>query len=298
MNIVLVTNKSPHHKYWVYSLYQNHNVVGIFHPMSKSLQHQKKTSKEFLLRYGWGWLIMKSLSKIYNNVSRYSMEASISREERNFFGDYDQKYEEVSANIRHDVITVNDPQVIQKIKNLNTDVICFLGGDIAGGEIIRAAKIASLNYHSGLSPFYNGAGTIFHAVSDFRPNFCGGTLMYITERIDGGAILSHYLTPIEVGDNAASLFQKGIIGAVKVYNQILTELENGNRPKGVIQQRSLHYLSGWDWTIANDIRLRWFEKSGKMKLYTRKEMIVNYYDSDDCKDDYIASKTLKVILSK
>lgn len=77
---------------------------------------------------------------------------------------------------------MNSTNTIKLIKENNLDVICFLGGDITKKDFINSTKLC-LNYHSGLSPFYNGNKTNFHAVSDFRPNFAGGTLMKIKAKV-------------------------------------------------------------------------------------------------------------------
>ena len=116
------------------------------------------------------------------------MIQQINAAEKTFFKDFEKKYSEIPKEKIVQIETVNDLSLICRIKEKKIDIICFLGGDIAKKEIINAAQICCLNYHSGISPFYNRNKTSFHAVKDFRPNFVGGTLMYLTERIDGGRI--------------------------------------------------------------------------------------------------------------
>jgi len=122
--------------------------------------------------------------------------------------------------------------------------------------------------------------------------------MYITERIDGGAILSHYLTPIDKKDNAASLFMKGIIGSVKLYSQFIDYIDNNKAPQGVIQERTFKYLRNIDWNIINDIKLRIFVKKGFMRKYCRKEKIINYFGLRNNEISKVYSLSLKTILNK
>lgn len=299
-NIVLATGKEPHHKYWAFQLYENHHVVAILHPNPGS--NKGKISKinekvRYNLKYGYTWLFLKLLGQIYNKFSKASRKQEGKKYETIFFQNYLSKYDEIPREIIHNIKSVNDKETIELVNNLDVDVICVLGGDLAKKDFIESAKIASLNFHSGISPFYNGNGTNYWAVSDFRPNFVGGTLMYITERIDGGPIISHYLPPIEEDDHAGSLFMKNIIGAVKLYNNALDSIYKGKKPIGIKQQRSSRYLRAMDWTICQDLRLTYFHKNKMMKNFVRDEHIINYYDGPEG-NSHIFEKTLEVILAK
>ena len=142
----------------------------------------------------------------------------------------------------------NSEEVINLIAKKKIDVVCFLGGGIANNDLINSPNIACLNFHSGISPYYNGSKTIFHALSDFRPNFCGGTLMKMSEKIDGGDILLHYLIPINEKSTPGEIFVQGIIGSVKLYKIALNKISS-NMYKGVPQSTSYKYLRNIDWNI-------------------------------------------------
>jgi folate-dependent phosphoribosylglycinamide formyltransferase PurN len=291
LNIALVTNKKLHHKFWSSQLYENHNVKLIIHPSSKSKNLKDKIfgSKNFL------WSVLKILSIFYNKFSSSSFSKQLERGQESYFKEYEKEYLKIDKHIIHNVNSVNDPSTIQLFKNNNIDVICFLGGDIVKKIFFDSLDALCLNFHSGISPFYNGNKTVFQAVSDFRPNFAGGTLMKMNEKLDGGAILSHYLTPIRKKDNAADLFLKGIIGSVKLYSDALSNIDlvkNG----GVTQERSFKYVRNLDWTILNDVRLNNFYKSNKLKIYIREEEILLYYNVNNIQELY--SKSLFKILGK
>ena len=84
----------------------------------------------------------------------------------------------------------------------------------------------------------------------------------------------HYLCPIEGSDKAEDLFMKGIIGAVKTYKEFFEM--NDFEIKGIVQKRSFKYVRNIDWTIINDFKLNRFNKLDRMKIYKRKEQIINY----------------------
>lgn len=295
-NIVLVTNMEPHHKYWARSLCERHNVVAILHPHPTAKGRVSSKALSRGARYGPAWFFLKAASRVFNRVSKRSRRNRDRICEAEFFGEDEKRYEELGELIYH-VGSVNDADAIQIVQDAQADVICFLGGDLAKKEFIDSARIASLNFHSGLSPFYNGAGTVYWAVSDFRPNFVGGTLMYINEEIDGGSVISHYLPSINADDDASSLFMKNITGAVKLYDLALEMIYQGRHPIGVVQQRSFRYVRGVDWALAQDLRLRYFLKSGMMRQYVRDEQIVSYADETSA-DAYTFDKTLRAVLKK
>lgn len=281
LNIALITNQDPHHKFWAYHLYRNHNVVAIFHPeKQEGTGAFPKLLKKFQKdrRFGVGWMLLNSATSFYQLMAKDSKRNRIRRAEKKIFDEYELKYNEIPAEIVHHVKSVNDNVNISLIKNMNTDAICMLGGEIAEPGLINAARIASLNFHSGVSPFYNGSDTIYWAVSDFRPNLAGGTLMYLEEKIDGGQIIAHYLPSIKSHDDATSLFMKNIIGAVKLYDYVLRMLASGKKPHGVRQGRSLRFLRDADWTIFQDFKLAYFHKKKLMKHFVRDEKLI-FYDN-------------------
>lgn len=290
MKIALVTNTKLHHKFWASQLYSNNNVNLIIHPKGVKVSFFKKIKHKKLFYYGFFYFLLKVLSIVYWKIFNNGLSKRNKVAEKRFFLQYENNYKDIPKSIIHEVETVNSTNAIQLIKDHNIDIICFLGGDIAKNEFINSAKIC-LNFHSGVSPFYNGAKTNFHAVSDFRPNFAGGTLMKINERIDGGEVLMHYLCPIAGKDKAEDLFMKGVIGAVKLYQEFLDKYSFN--AKGVVQEKSFKYVRNIDWSIVNDIKLNKFYKYDRMKIYEREESIIDYTNKD-----YTLEDLYRIILKK
>lgn len=294
MRILLVTNLSNHHKFWAYEMFSKFNVVGIMHPNAKP--NRKKLFKE-LKNNGFVFTILKVLSFFYHKYSKHSFSKKLEVGQNYFFSESIKNYNKIPKKIIINVGSVNDSKSIEIAKELQPDIICFLGGDIAKNKFLSVAKLATLNYHSGLSPFHNGSGTTFTAVSEGRPNFCGGTLMLMNERIDGGKILAHYLTPIQIDDTASSLFFKGIKGAAELYYETINFIIKTNKiPKGIKQERSVRYCKTSDWTIYQDIKLMRNETKSLMKKYIREKEALYFYDDTYSYPPYLL--TLSKILKK
>ncbi len=299
MKLAIVTNNDLHHKYFISELYKHFDVEIIIQPSGTKNESIYKTLKnKHFFMYGFIWFLLKLFSLAYNKISSKSMAQQLKKDEKTFFCHIENEFNAIPKDKIKSIPTVNSTEGVELIKNNDIDVICFLGGDIAKKEFINAAKICSLNFHSGLSPFYNGNKTVFHAVKDYRPNFAGGTLMYITERIDGGGILAHYLPSIEESDTASTLFMKGIQGATELYKNFLYHIQSNELPRGVVQQRSFKYVRNIDWTIADDIKLRCFERDRKMKIYRRERKVIEYYNITDNDLTEVYKRSLDVILKK
>ena len=277
MRIALVTNKKLHHKYWISKLYGKNHVILIIHPTGINQSFVQKIKQKKIFYYGVFYFLLKLIGILYNKFSKKGLNKKNKIAEKKYFSKYENEYQKIPKEIIHHVKTVNSAKTLQLIKDNNIDIVCFLGGDIAHKEFINSVPIC-LNYHSGISPFYNGTKTNYHTVSDFRPNFAGGTLMKMNERIDGGEILMHYLCPITYSDKAEDLFMKGIIGAVKIYQEFLDNYSL--EISGITQKKSFKYVRNIDWTIINNIRLNRFYKYDRMKIYERKECIINYINKN------------------
>jgi len=242
-------------------------------------------------------VLLKIISKVYQKFSKKSLIHSFSEARNQYFKNAKKEFNEIDFNKIHYVQTVNSDTSIKIVTDNEIDVICFLGGDIAKNKFICAAKIACLNIHSGISPFYNGSGTTAWSVADYRPNFSGVTLMKMNERIDGGDIISHYLPDINKNDNSGTLFMKGIIGAVELVKNEIKNYENNIYFEGIKQTKSFKYTKGIDWNFYHDLRLSWFYKSGRMKHYERNEKYFYYHDKDTKNNQFPYSEILNYILS-
>lgn len=262
--VVLITNEESHHRFWVSGLEKSAHVVGVVW-----VRPGKETGriKLGIQQRGLIWLMLKLMDALYQKFSTKSFTSRLSTSRSQYFKNYEQYAPQAEQLIS---INVNNEQTISFIKKLNPEFICFLGGDIARKHFFEQMDCPVLNYHSGLSPLYNGSGTTFHAVANNRPNFCGGTLMLMNEKIDGGAVLGYYLPSIEASDTAADLFCKGIFGSVKLYSAYLNHLDP-IQLKGLEQERSALYYRSNDWTISRDLDLAEFEHAAKMARYIRKE---------------------------
>jgi folate-dependent phosphoribosylglycinamide formyltransferase PurN len=294
INLAIVTNNELHHNYFASELNKYCKVKCIIIPKGDEVTTSILAK---IKQYGFFIVLLKIISKVYQRFSKKSLIHSFNKARIQYFNNAKKDFEEIDCNKIHYVQTVNSDSSIKIITDNEIDIICFLGGDIAKNKFINSAKIACFNIHSGISPFYNGSGTTAWSVVDCRPNFSGVTLMKMNERIDGGDIISHYLPEITENDNAGTLFMKGIIGAVELVKNEIKNYEKNIHFEGIKQNKSFKYTKGIDWNFYHDLRLNWFYKSGRMKLYERNERFFYYHDKGTENFQFPYSEILSYILS-
>ena len=90
-------------------------------------------------------------------------------------------------------------EFIEKIKNLNPDVICVVAyGKILPKEILEIPRLGCINVHGSLLPKYRGAAPIQWAVLN-GDKTTGITTMYMDEGMDTGDMILKQ--EVEIGEN-------------------------------------------------------------------------------------------------
>lgn len=156
-------------------------------------------------------------------------------------------------------------------------MICS-GGPIYRAPLIRAAKIM-LNYHTGISPIYNGTHTNVWAYINGHPQFCGGTLMLMNEAVDGGDILAHHFCAVGPGDDPADIYCRAIKKAPHIYSAFLSDLEAGGSFVSIPQSKPFFYYRGLDWSLYQSLMIQRLQNKGSGSKYHAEEDTVYYWRS-------------------
>jgi hypothetical protein len=212
-------------------------------------------------------------------------------EARRRFADAVRLYDALPAGLVHRDVDVHTegPALLERLR---PDVVVVLGGPVYPKAFIEAAPLV-LNFHSGISPVYNGTATIQFAFANGHPHLCGGTLMKMSSIVDGGSILGHFLPRVESGDTPASLFMKTAVGATTLYDRILRALAVGSNISSAPQAPPLFYYRGLNWTLYQSLQTRRQIGRDIGGKHARPERIVEYWREPD---DSAAAATLDATL--
>jgi hypothetical protein len=88
------------------------------------------------------------------------------------------------------------PEVVEKIKSYNLDVILRFGFNIIRGEILDLPRYGIWSYHHGDNDFYRGGPPYFWELVEGHP-LSGVMLQILNEELDGGTVLCKGLAPTE-----------------------------------------------------------------------------------------------------
>jgi methionyl-tRNA formyltransferase len=99
------------------------------------------------------------------------------------------------------VQSINEPLVIQKIKEINPDLIIVNGTRIISKNHIAQLPCLAINTHAGITPKYRGVHGTYWALANRDPENSGVTVHQVDVGIDTGKIISQQRVLITPKDN-------------------------------------------------------------------------------------------------
>lgn len=116
----------------------------------------------------------------------------------------------------HRVESINDPSVIDVLRQANPELVVVLGTSILKEPVLAAAH-CFVNLHAGITPMYRGSHGQFWAVLNRDFDNLGTTLHFVDKGIDTGAILKQGRFPFDpAADNLLTLLAKSSVTGAKL----------------------------------------------------------------------------------
>lgn len=113
--------------------------------------------------------------------------------------------------IEHTVLVLQPNSIkdaVEEIRVLQPDLIITCAyGQILSSELLKVPRLGCINVHASLLPKYRGGAPIHRAIMDGATE-TGITIMYMSEGMDEGDIISQKRIAIEPTDTASSLHNK------------------------------------------------------------------------------------------
>ena len=127
----------------------------------------------------------------------------------------------------HVVPSHNGPACLALLQQLAPDVIAVYGTAIIKSPVIRMARQGVLNMHTGISPRYRGADTIFWPLHNEEPEWVGVTVHILDEGIDSGPIIAIGRPDLAPNDDEPSLFAKAVRVGSALYVDAVRAVADG-----------------------------------------------------------------------
>ena len=125
----------------------------------------------------------------------------------------------------------NNEDFINKIKEINPDVICVVAyGKILPKEILDIPKYGCINVHASLLPKYRGAAPIQWAILNGDKE-TGVTTMYMDVGMDTGDMILTEKVQIDENETTGELWDRLAKIGGKLLVETLKQIENGNAPR-------------------------------------------------------------------
>ena len=84
---------------------------------------------------------------------------------------------------------INNKDIVSEIEKINPNLILTYGCSIIRKPLLLLFEKKIINIHLGISPYYLGAGTNFHALVNNEFQFFGYSIIYMDQGIDTGEII-------------------------------------------------------------------------------------------------------------
>jgi methionyl-tRNA formyltransferase len=261
MRVVIITDKGLMHVYLCAQIAAKYEVVGIFHPLdsAQTSRSRIRTLSSHLRKHGAAATLLNKLSTARLVRLGWKRAENVRRAERRFFADAQTAYDSKARRLARDIADINSPESVRLLSELRADVVICLGGPVYRSPLIEASKLM-LNYHTGVSPIYNG-----------------GTLMVMNKVVDGGDILAHYLCPIEPDDDPGTLLMKAVMGGTRLYDNFLQHLSRGGHYVRVPQTGSFFNYRSAEWMVCHDVATQRNIDRGLCQQFTRAEELIEYW---------------------
>jgi len=281
VRVIIITPASPaHHKHLCAYLAERHDVVGVINPVGRMLNRHDRLEKarQAFSSFGVTYLALRTLGARRNPLMGWNWIAAFEDAEARFFADAELRYRRADIGSRtYSVEDVNGASTITLLRDLAPDAVVCLGGPIYREALVDVCG-TMVNIHSGISPLYNGASTIMFAFANGHVHLCGGTLMTMSNVVDGGDILAHYLPAIVEDDDPATLFMKTVRGACEASSRFLKHLEAEGRFSKAPQHSPLFYCTSESWTVHQTQRVRLHLERRTAAKHIRSEDLRVYWD--------------------
>ena len=281
VNVGIITTESEgYHQYLCAEIAKHHNLVAVFHPQRRTYSRveSRKLRKKNIKNNGWVFHCLKKMASI-KKLQGWDEKKDVAQAEHDLMPQAREDYQKLVAPIAVPIADVNSPSGIAEISKFRPDVLLCSGGPIYRRKLIESCPLM-LNFHTGISPIYNGSRTIYWTFANRQPYMTGGTLMQMSPIVDGGDILGHFLPDIEPNDTPGRQFIKTIRGAVEMYSRFLQDLERGASFVSVPQGRPFHLQFEYEWTVYQTLAINRAIKQNICEKHVRDAIAKDYWKFD------------------
>jgi methionyl-tRNA formyltransferase len=195
--IIAITGNQLAHNYFLNQLCANFELSAIFIEKNRYPDPTFNSSKE---REAWNDFFINR-TKTEESLFRLSKCNKVQNNPHNFIVEEG---------------CLNDNKTIKLINKFNPSLIIIFGTSLLGSKYLDLYPKQILNLHVGLPQYYRGSSCNFWPIYNLEPQLLGATIHYVTNKIDGGNILTQDSIELYKNDSQFVLMTKPIILGTKL----------------------------------------------------------------------------------
>jgi methionyl-tRNA formyltransferase len=217
--LVVITCDGPEHRYVTNRLCEELDVAAILVTDRPARRSWKKVLAKSPARF-----VDKALWRIFLSV--VGDEKRRTRELIRVLGERNC----TSFREAHKVVKVGKPksgELRDLVHSLKPEYLAIYGTGIIPNKVLQSVSKASLNMHTGISPFYRGTSCAFWPIYFGQPEMIGATVHECTDRVDGGKVFSRSKAQLFRHDTIHSVFARAVAAGAEDYVQVLKAAQQG-----------------------------------------------------------------------
>jgi hypothetical protein len=137
---------------------------------------------------------------------------------------------------------VNSSAFESFLKGLAPGLIAVLGSSVIKPHVISIPKVAMINLHSGLSPYYRGTWSYGWPIVNGEPGYIGATVHHVDHGIDTGRIIHQTRPSLSEEDDLNSIFLKVIAEGTELMVKAIDVISGGGQVPSYSQPQGLGKL--------------------------------------------------------
>jgi methionyl-tRNA formyltransferase len=131
----------------------------------------------------------------------------------------------------HHVRSINDPEALATIRELEPDLVFCVGWtQLLGEELLSIPRLGCLGFHASLLPHYRGRAPVNWAIINGEI-LTGNTLMVLDPGVDTGDIVAQRAIAISDDDTCGTVYDKVAASELEMLDEVLPLIHVGLMPR-------------------------------------------------------------------
>ncbi|WP_284651809.1 formyl transferase [Flavobacterium terrisoli] len=204
-----------------------YNSVDKEHGITLTIIEEKENSKVFIKRRIKRLGLLTVLGQIsFQLVVPKALSVFSKKRRKQIIEQSQLDFSEIPADKIKKVSSVNAPETIALLQEINPDLIIVNGTRIISKKVISAVECRFINTHAGITPKYRGVHGAYWAMANNDIENCGVTVHFVDEGIDTGTVIAQEKVAMSSSDNFTTYPLVQLSKGLELLNKAIADFFN------------------------------------------------------------------------